>query len=92
MHLKISSAIWRPFCLGFNVLDVLNLRIKVTDGEHEEIEFYNCVSSITTINQPRPVMLGFTECDISTNKMQNWKQCHMLSHIPSEPKRNTKFG
>ena len=77
----MAAMLSRPQC-------VKRAELAYQGGEHEEIEFDNCVSSIATITQLRRVMLWFIKCDIhvSTNKMEIWKQCQILFCIPPEPK------
>ena len=53
MHLKISSAKWRPFCLGLNVLAVHWKQSKIRVSSHKPSHI-PCLSSSLTIFFPWP--------------------------------------
>ena len=51
MHLKMSSAKWRPFCLGLNVLKVIGLfMFQLTTNRAMGYRTWNCSAALTILS------------------------------------------
>ena len=50
MHLKLSSVIWRPFCLGLNVLTYLNTFNVLVDWNNIKKSFGKSFRNVENIN------------------------------------------
>ena len=55
MHLKKSTAKWRPFCLGFNELNLIFLaKVLVKElPDDEQLQNHNCPVSVSQIYESK---------------------------------------
>ena len=79
MHLKMSSAKWRPFCLSLNVLKLGYEYSSLNNGHRDDMP--NFTKDIPIILQTMMILMMSALTDVSTRKDWMTVQVRMI-HIP----------